>query len=344
MHNLRKRLPPLSSLLPFEAAARHESFTLAARELHLTQAAVSRQIRALEDDLGLRLFERRQRAVFLTEAGRELAQAVTAGLDGIAARAGELRGRRRSGEVVLFAELCSAVYWLMPRLADFHQRHPDLEVRISASTLPVGQSGEDFDVALQTAGRPSGAHALAFTASDEVIPVCSAAYLKRRSAGRRSAGRQSGGRQSGGREPPLPLAELPQHRLLHHRVHPQDWPDWDDWLQRLGSHLRVGDGETGGGAHGSAGQGGAGQGDAGRGGGAVVFDSYPVLIQAAVEGHGIGLGWRRAMEHLLQSGKLVRPFAESVPLDDGLAVYTRHRSQERPAVKALLAWLKAELA
>ena len=217
----------------------------------------------------------------------------------------------------------------MPRLADFHQRHPDLEVRISASTLPVGQSGEDFDVALQTAGRPSGAHALAFTASDEVIPVCSAAYLKRR-----SAGRQSGERQSGGRRPPLPLAELPQHRLLHHRVHPQDWPDWDDWLQRLGSDLRVGDGETGGGAHGSAGQ----------GGGGVVFDSYPVLIQAAVEGHGIGLGWRRAMEHLLQSGKLVRPFAESVVLDDGLAVYTRNRSQERPAVKALLAWLKAELA
>ena len=329
MHSLRKRLPPLSSLLPFEAAARHESFTLAARELHLTQAAVSRQIRALEDDLGLRLFERRQRAVFLTEAGRELAQAVTAGLDGIAARAGELRGRRRSGEVVLFAELCSAVYWLMPRLADFHQRHPDLEVRISASTLPVGQSGEDFDVALQTAGRPSGAHALAFTASDDVIPVCSAAYLKR---------------QSAGREPPLPLAELPQHRLLHHRVHPQDWPDWDDWLRRLGSDLRVGDGETGGGAHGSAGQGGAGQGGTVQGGGAVVFDSYPVLIQAAVEGYGIGLGWRRAMEHLLQSGKLVRPFAESVPLDDGLAVYTRNRSPERPAVKALLAWLKAELA
>ena len=91
MHNLRKRLPPPSSLLPFEAAARHESFTLAAQELHLTQAAVSRQIRALEDDLGLRLFERRQRAVFLTEAGRELAQAVTAGLDGIAARGAAAR-------------------------------------------------------------------------------------------------------------------------------------------------------------------------------------------------------------------------------------------------------------
>ena len=318
MNSLRKRLPPLSSLLPFEAAARHESFTLAAQELHLTQAAVSRQIRALEDDLGLRLFERRQRTVFLTEAGRELAQAVTAGLDGIAARASDLRGRRRSGEVVLFAELCSAVYWLMPRLADLHQRHPDLEVRVSASLLPVGQSSEDFDVALQTAGRPSGAHALAFTASDDVIPVCSADYFKTHLAGRRA---------------PLPLAELPQHRLLHHRVHPQDWPDWDDWLQRLGCDLRVGDGETGGVTSGGR----------PNGGGAVVFDSYPVLIQAAVEGHGIGLGWRRAMEQLLQSGKLVRPFAESVTLDDGLAVYTRNRSQERPAVKALLAWLKAQL-
>ena len=329
MNNLRKRLPPLSSLLPFEAAARHESFTLAAQELHLTQAAVSRQIRALEDDLGLRLFERRQRTVFLTEAGRELAQAVTAGLDGIAARASDLRGRRRSGEVVLFAELCSAVYWLMPRLADFHQRHPELEVRVSASLLPVGQSSEDFDVALQTAGRPSGPHALAFTASDDVIPVCSVDYLKTHLAGRPA---------------PLRLAELPQQRLLHHRVHPQDWPDWDDWLERLGSDLRVGDGGAGDGRRGGRpGGGGPNRGGPNRGTG-VVFDSYPVLIQAAVEGHGIGLGWRRAMEQLLQSGKLVRPFAESVTLDDGLAIYTRNRSQERPAVKALLAWLKAQLA
>ena len=300
MNKLGKNLPPLASLLPFEAAARLESFTRAAQELHLTQAAVSRQIRALEEDLGVRLFERRHRAVFLTEAGRDLGRAVTAGLEGIAARASALRGQARSGEVVLFAELCYAFYWVMPRLSDFHQRQPRIDVRVTASTLPVAQAHEDFDVALQTSDRASGAHVLAFTAADEVFPVCSPDYL----AGRRT---------------PLSLAGLSDHGLLHHKVEPQDWLEWDDWLERLGLDLRVGHKGT-------------------------VFDSYPVLIQAAVEGHGIGLGWRRAVEKLLQSGSLVQPFEESLVLGDGLSVYRGKRARSRPEAEALLSWLKAELA
>ncbi len=299
MNKLGKNLPPLASLLPFEAAARLESFTRAAEELHLTQAAVSRQIRALEEDLGVRLFERRHRAVFLTEAGRDLGRSVTAGLESIAARATDLRSLPRSGEVVLFAELCYAFYWVMPRLSDFHQQQPRIDVRVTASTMPVAQSHEDFDVALQTSGRASGAHLLAFTASDEVFPVCSPSYL----AGRRA---------------PLSLADLPDHALLHHKVEPQDWLEWDDWLERLGLTQRVGH----------------------RG---AVFDSYPVLIQAAVEGHGIGLGWRQAVERLLQSGSLIRPFEESVVLGEGLSVYRRERARSRPEAEALLSWLRAEL-
>ena len=300
MNKLRRNLPPLASLLPFEAAARLESFTQAAEELHLTQAAVSRQIRALEEDLGVRLFERRHRAVFLTEAGRDFGRAVTAGLESIGARAADLRGQPRSGEVVLFAELCYAFYWVMPQLSDFHQRQPRIDVRVTASTMPVARSHEDFDVALQTSGRASGSHVLAFTASDEVFPVCSPAYLQ-------------------GRQAPLSPADLPDHDLLHHKVEPQDWLEWDDWLERLGLDLRVG-----------------------REG--AVFDSYPVLIQAAVEGHGIGLGWRRAVEKLLQSGSLVQPFEEGVVLRQGLSVYRRDGAQSRPEAEALLSWLKARLA
>ncbi|WP_119169078.1 LysR substrate-binding domain-containing protein [Algihabitans albus] len=303
MNRFRKSLPPLASLLPFEAAARLESFTQAAEELHLTQAAVSRQIRSLEEDLGVRLFERRHRAVFLTEAGRDFALSVAASLETLAARATELRGTQRSGEVVLFAELCSAYYWVMPRLSGFHQRNPRIEIRVSASTRPVAQTPEPFDVALQTSDRPSGPYPLAFTASDEVFPICSPAYL---------AGRET---------PlplPLPLSDLPNHRLLHHRVEPQDWLEWDDWLDRLGSPLRVGHRGT-------------------------AFDSYPVLIQAAVEGHGIALGWRRVMERLLQSGKLLRPFHESVALPRGLSIYRRERGRVRPEAAALLSWLEDEL-
>ena len=161
-------MPPLASLLPFEAAARLESFTRAAEELHLTQAAVSRQIRALEQDLGAQLFERRNRAVHLTEAGRELARVVSGALEGIAAQAGHLRGVRRKGEVVLFAQLCEGLYWVMPRLSRFHQVHPGVEVRVSSSTRPLTEAAEHFDLALQTSGRASGSAPLAFTASDEV--------------------------------------------------------------------------------------------------------------------------------------------------------------------------------
>lgn len=292
-------MPPLASLLPFEAAARLESFTRAAEELHLTQAAVSRQIRALEQDLGCRLFERRNRAVHLTEAGRELARVVSGALEGIAAQAGHLRGVRRTGEVVLFSELCEALYWVMPRLSQFHQTHPGIEVRVSASTRPLTEATEHFDLALQTSGRASGSAPLAFTASDEVFPACSPGYLE-------------------GRRPPLALSRLAEERLLHHQAYPQDWLEWDDWLARLGLPLRVGSQGT-------------------------VFDSYPIMIQAAIEGHGIAIGWRRTTENLLQSGALVRPYRESVSLPEGLSVYRRQAGPSRLEVDALLGWLREEL-
>lgn len=299
MNNLRRRLPPLASLAPFEAAARHESFTCAAAELGVTQAAVSRQILALEADLGVRMFERRNRAARLTADGRELARVVSAALESVAAKAGEMRGAGAESEVVLFAQLCEGLYWLMPRLSGFHQRWPGVEVRVTASTRPLSETAERFDLALQTTARASGGHPLAFTAADEVFPVCSPALLDRRA-------------------PPLSLDALAGLRLLHHRAEPQDWPEWDDWLAMIGSPLRVGlDG--------------------------AVFDSYPMLIQAALEGYGVALGWRRSAQAHLESGALVRPCAESAPLPDGLSVYRRAGAPLRPQARRLLEWLGGEL-
>ena len=122
MEKWQRNLPPLTSLLPFEAAARHESFTLAAEELGLTQAAISKQIRILEKDLGTVLFERRNRAVFLTEEGRRFGRIVGLALGDISQEATFMRKSGSSGEIVLFCQLCEAFYWLMPRLSDFH--HP----------------------------------------------------------------------------------------------------------------------------------------------------------------------------------------------------------------------------
>ena len=299
MNRLRKSLPPLSSLLPFEAAARLGSFTRAADELGLTQAAISRQIRALEENLGVRLFDREKRAVSLSEPGRDLARVVSGSLEAIATQATHMRGVRKSSEIVLFSQLCEGLYWLMPRLAEFHQSHPGIEVRVMTSTQPLTEATEHFDIALQTSSRASGACRLVFTATDDVFPVCSPRYM-------------------GERQAPMPLADLDQQHLLHHKVHPQDWVEWDDWLEQLGQDQRVG-------YKGS------------------VFDSYPIMIQAAIEGHGIAIGWRRTTEKLLESGALVRPYAESVHLPDGLAVYQHQNGILRPEARKLLDWLQSEL-
>jgi len=299
MQNLRRLLPPLSSLLPFEATARLGSITKAGAELGLTQAAISKQIRSLEENLGAQLFERRNRAVYLTEDGREFGRILSDALESVGAFSGYLRQKHEEGEVVLRSQLCEGLYWLMPRLSKFYQMHPNIPVKVSVSTRPITEAEERYDLALQTAGRDYGNARLAFTVSDEVFPVCSPKYLE-------------------GVGQPLTMDRLPQCRLLHHKVHPQDWIDWDRWLQGLNSEIRVGyDG--------------------------VVYDSYPMMIQAALEGHGIALGWRRTVENYLSSGAFVRPFEERLSLPDGLSIYQPAGWQQRKGTSTLLSWLESEL-
>lgn len=291
-------MPPLASLLPFEAAARLESFSKAADELHITQAAVSRQIRGLEDNLGLKLFCRRNRAVFLTQEGRELGRVVSAALQSVSASAVYLRESPGKNRVVLLCQLCEAFYWLMPRLSTFHQLHPHIEIQVATSTRPLAEFNDHFDVALQTTGRPSGPHVLAFTAADEVFPVCSPDYV---------SARQS-----------LKLSELDLHRLLHHRATPPNFMEWDDWLQVFGQTLTGGPQNR-------------------------FFDSYPLMLQAAVQGHGIAMGWRRTTAKLIENGALVRPCAESVPLPDAISVFRQQGGKDRLEVRALIDWLEQQL-
>lgn len=299
MQNLRRILPPLSSLLPFEATARLGSLTKAASELGLTQAAISKQIRALEENLGTPLFERRNRAVYLTDEGRDFRRVVSDAFESIGTAAQDLRQSQKDGDVVLHSQLCEGLYWLMPRLSDFYQQHPTVPVRVSVSTRPITESEERFDLALQTAGRDCGNAKLVFTVPDEIFPVCSPGYLD-------------------GLKTPIPLDQLARFRLLHHKVDPQDWVDWDTWLERLNLRMRVGF----------------------RG---VVYDSYPMMVQAMLEGHGMALGWRRTVEHYLEAGVVVRPFAESVILPDGLSIYQPTAWPTRDGTSVLLDWLKSEL-
>ncbi|MBM7067928.1 LysR family transcriptional regulator [Actibacterium sp. 188UL27-1] len=211
-------LPPLSRLKPFEAAARHESFSRAAAELGMTQTAISKQIALLEHELGTALFERRNRAVFLTDAGRRLGRVVSAALAEIVAEVARLSGQRRAGEVILHCQLCEAFYWLMPRLARFHGRHPDVELRVISTLKPLTETTEQFDVAIQTTGRPSGTARLVGTASDDIFPVCAPSLIQ-------------------GHAWPLPVTDLAAFPLLSHMVVPQDWMEWQDWFIAVGAVL-----------------------------------------------------------------------------------------------------------
>lgn len=176
----RRRPVGLASLRGFEAAARHLSFTLAADELNLTQSSVSRQIAALERQLGKALFVRRIRALELTAAGTRLQQAVRQALAAIDQSVDEIRGAGAGRRVTLSTYPSFASLWLAPRLAQFQREHPGVEIRLDASDRMVDLQVEDVDLAIR--GQPAGPLPAGATllVEDIVAPVISPRLLPAR--------------------------------------------------------------------------------------------------------------------------------------------------------------------
>lgn len=174
---MRRKIPSLQALACFEAAARHESYTRAAQELALTQGAVSRQITALEDFLGLPLFRRTRHGVALTERGREYALQVAPRLQGLEQDTLDVMSTQGSGGTLHLAAVPTfATRWLIPRLPDLHALHPDITVHIEARTRPFMFADTACDAAL-FAGTPEQVHNWAGTQAvrllaEEVVPVC----------------------------------------------------------------------------------------------------------------------------------------------------------------------------
>ncbi|NEY91784.1 LysR substrate-binding domain-containing protein [Tabrizicola oligotrophica] len=213
--NLRNRLPPLGTLAAFEAACHHGSFTRAAAELNLTQAAVSRQIRSLEEHLGHALFERRRHDVVLTTAGRRFAEEVNPALNRIGKAATSLR--KGQAIVTIAVEFCLAAHWLMPRLSRFQNAHPDLQLRILTSTNPT--EGDEFDLAVaygQVAGTRLQSKVLA---TDRIHAVCSPSYAARKPR-------------------PWHVDDISDAELIHFDQRGFDWMDWPGFLDKHGSSPR----------------------------------------------------------------------------------------------------------
>ncbi len=211
----RWHLPPLELLPAFEAAARHLSFTKAGEELFLTQSAVSRQIQALEESLGAELFERRTRALLLTENGQVLFRVAQEVLQQVQDATDRMRSATPSRTVTVTSTPGFASIWLIPRLARFTQRYPDVDVRIAASNDYVHLERAGVDIAVRYAPVDSMRGTRPFL-GEEVMPVCSPALAA---------------------DPSRPLKEpgdLRHHVLLHMNDERAAWFDWNVWTFALG--------------------------------------------------------------------------------------------------------------
>jgi LysR family transcriptional regulator, glycine cleavage system transcriptional activator len=217
MHQRRFNLPPLDLIQGFEAAARTLSFTRAAEELCITQSAVSRQIRALEEHLGVALFERRPRSLALTEQGRALQRTATEVLERLQETANRMRMDAGAPHLTVTTTGGFASLWLIPRLRTFTALHPDVDVRISATYASVNLERNLVDVAVRyclAEDAPDGAVRLF---GEELFPVCSSILVTE------------------GLHKLHTLADLQHHALLHMDVDGvTTLLDWDTWLAAQG--------------------------------------------------------------------------------------------------------------
>ncbi len=207
------RLPSLNGLRAFEAAARHLSFTVAASELNVTQTAISHQIRRLEDELGIRLFVRQNRALALTPEARDYLPGVRAAFNDLRLATDRLK-RKDNDHVLTVSTLASlAAKWLLPRLSAFQEAHPGIDVRITTSTALVDFKSGDVDAAIRYGhGHWPGLRA-DWLMADQLFPVCSPALLT-------------------GNRPLRSPEDLRDHTLLHTSGGYDD--DWRLWLTAAG--------------------------------------------------------------------------------------------------------------
>lgn len=218
MHKTLRQLPSLDFLKGFEAAGRRLSFTLAARELFVTQSALSRQVQALEEGLGVKLFQRKHRALALTPAGSAFHRAVSETLRALAAAADTARGASRTPGLTVTTTVSFASLWVIPRLPTFRARQAQVEVYVSADDRLVDLGRGDVDVAIRyvaDARAPEGAVRLF---GERLLPVVSPKLVRRDGT---------------------PLAkpgDLARHVLLH--LDDPDgrtpWLEWGQWLAANG--------------------------------------------------------------------------------------------------------------
>lgn len=208
---MRRKIPSTAALAAFESAARHQSFTKAATELSVTQSAVCRQVAALEDFLGLKLFRRTRRGVTLTEAGLNYSRSVSARLDEVERDTLDLMAKGgQGGTLELGVVPTFATKWLLPRLADFHRAHPSITINLVARTRPFLFDDTPFDAAIYAGESGWPGTEGRFLMRENLIAAASPALIAPRT-----------------RLQPVELRRMP---LLQQSTRPYAWRHWFESL------------------------------------------------------------------------------------------------------------------
>lgn len=307
-------MPPLNALRAFESAARHLSFRKAAEELHVTPAAVSHQIKILEDQIGIQLFRRLTRAVELTEAGRSFLPKLSEAFEVLAQAVNKVRAHEKTGALSVNVPPSFAAKWLMPRLHRFVTAYPDIDIRISASMRLVDtrrQDGSygypdehdrsgDFDIDIRFGSGQYPKHRVDKLFNVSFTPLCSPRLLE-------------------GLRPLKKPADLRYHLLLHDELPDisDGWPNWATWLAAAG----VADVDAERGPH----------------------FNHPILgLEAAVDEMGVALGVKELAAYDLAAGRLVAPFDLVMEIDSAYYLVVEESSADSPKVKVFREWLLKE--
>ena len=305
MASSQRPLPPLDLLRGFESAARHLSFTRAAAELFLTQSAVSRQIQALEAFLGVPLFERRHKALVLTDAGQSYYRTVAATLGELREATRKLREARTGHVLTVTTTVSFASTWLVPRLARFRKQYPRTDVRITATHLVVDLERDGIDLAIRDLALdhvPAGAVHLV---GEHLSAVCSPEYAKESRAAKK----------------PLVRAEDLRHHVLlnlHDPTGRWPWLSWAAWLEARGiEELEPA--------------------------GTLSFDQYDQVFNSALHGQGVALGRMTLADQYIREKKLVALFGQAQSVGRAFHAIIARDAETRPEVKQFVAWLQREL-
>ncbi len=300
-----RTLPPLDFLKGFESAARHLSFTKAAAELFLTQSAVSRQIQALEEFVGVELFERRHKALALTAPGHAYYRAIAPMLDELREATRRLREARTGHVLTVTTTVSFASVWLVPRLARWRKAYPNVDVRITATHEVVDMDRDGIDLAVRDCPLDHAPPGAVHLVGEHLAPICSPAYAKEAKAAKR---------------PLAKPADLRHHTLLtlHDPTGRWPWLSWPAWFEANGVQELTP-------------------------AGTLTLDQYDQVLQAALLGQGIALGRMTLMGRAIHDKQLVALFGTRQRIARAFHAVVARGAQERPEVHAFVEWLQREI-